>query len=192
MEICSIVSTSIFFRYRQQQDPAGSFCSVVTVSILRTRFEKHYSRTFLFPCSQALHNLVLPLLPSFSFLSAPYIPAALNFLLCTLLLDISLFYNRWFGVDLKHRGTKAEPGHLLGSSLPPCLPILWGLLQKWHLIHALSHLCSLFLTINNISSSLPLPILYPLLLRHFAGFFVFVLFFNLLFFFSQTGFPNLG
>lgn len=94
MEICSIVSTSIFFRYRQQQDPAGSFCSVVTVSILRTRFEKHYSRTFLLPCSQALHNLVLPLLPSFSFLSAPSIPVALNFPLCTLLLDISLFYNR--------------------------------------------------------------------------------------------------
>lgn len=57
------------------------------------------------------------------------------------------------------------------------------------LFHALSHLCSLLLlTINNISSSLPLPALYLLLLRHFAGFF----FLNLLFFFSQTGFPNLG
>lgn len=142
MEICSIVSTSIFFRYRQQQDPAGFFCSVVTVSILRTRFEKHYSRTFLFPCSQALHNLVLPLLPSFSFLSAPYIPA-LNFPLCTLLLDIFLFYNRWFGVDLKHRGTKAEPGHLLGASLPPCLPILWAYFKSgiWFMLCPISALC---------------------------------------------------
>lgn len=108
MEIYSIVFNSIFFRYSQQQDPAGSFCSVMMVNILWTHFERHCSRTFLFPRSQALHTLVLPSFPSFLPSPTPHILAALNSPLCTLLLDIAFLYNRWSSIYLKHRGTEAE------------------------------------------------------------------------------------